>query len=179
VFEEYRKFTPYKHKNLAPYSEYVKTRGLRWPVVQQPNGAWRETKFRFSEFDDPFVNRGAEIQFYHSVTNDDRALIWFAPYVKAAEEPDAEFPFWLCTGRVLEHWHSGTMTMRIPQLRGAMPHAYVEMNPADAADYGLATAKPSWCELAAASSPCLCGSTAAVGLRAAPCLSPFSISDCW
>jgi nitrate reductase (cytochrome) len=137
LFEEYRKFTPYKHKNLAPYSEYVKTRGLRWPVVQQPNGAWRETKFRFSEFDDPFVNRGAEIQFYHSVTRDDRALIWFAPYVKAAEEPDAEFPFWLCTGRVLEHWHSGTMTMRIPQLRSAMPHAYVEMNPADAAQYGL------------------------------------------
>ncbi|MGC3957807.1 MAG: molybdopterin-dependent oxidoreductase [Verrucomicrobiota bacterium] len=138
LFEEYRKFSTYKHKNLAPYTEYVKARGLRWPVVQQPDGSWRETKFRFSEFDDPFVKKGAEIQFYHSVTKDDKALIWFAPYVKAAEEPDADYPFWLCTGRVLEHWHSGTMTMRIPQLSGAMPHSYVEMHPEDAAERGIA-----------------------------------------
>lgn len=138
LFEEYRKFSTYKHKNLAPYTEYVKARGLRWPVVQQTDGSWRETKFRFCEFDDSFVKKGAEIQFYHSVTKDDKALIWFAPYVKAAEEPDAEYPFWLCTGRVLEHWHSGTMTMRIPQLSGAMPHAYVEMHPDDAVERGIA-----------------------------------------
>ena len=138
LFEEYRKFSVHKHKNLAPYTEYVKARGLRWPVVQQADGSWRETKFRFSEFDDQFVKKGAEIQFYHSVTKDDKALIWFAPYVKATEEPDAEYPFWLCTGRVLEHWHSGTMTMRIPQLNGAMPHAYVEMHPEDAAERGIA-----------------------------------------
>lgn len=138
LFEEYRKFSTYKHKNLAPYTEYVKARGLRWPVVQQPDGSWRETKFRFSEFDDPFVKKGTEIQFYHSVTKDDKALIWFAPYVKAAEEPDEQYPFWLCTGRVLEHWHSGTMTMRIPQLNAAMPHAYVEMNPDDATAHGFA-----------------------------------------
>ncbi len=138
LFEEYRQFTPYKHKHLAPYTEYVKTRGMRWPVVQQPDNSWRETKFRFSEFDDSFVKKGAEIQFYHSVTKDDKALIWFAPYVKAAEEPDDDYPFWLCTGRVLEHWHTGTMTMRIPQLSGAMPHAYVEMHPEDAAARGIA-----------------------------------------
>src|SRR5690606_32615378 len=31
LFEEYRQFTRYKHKDLAPYDEYVRTRGLRWP----------------------------------------------------------------------------------------------------------------------------------------------------
>ncbi len=51
--------------------------------------------------------------------------------------PDAEYPFWLCTGRVLEHWHSGTMTGRIPPLRAAMPNAYLEMNRADAAKLGV------------------------------------------
>jgi nitrate reductase (cytochrome) len=137
LFEDYRRFSPYKHKNLAPYDEYVKARGLRWPVVEQTDGSWRETKFRFSEFDDPFVKPGAEFQFYHSVTGDDRALIWFAPYEPAAEEPDADYPYWLCTGRVLEHWHTGTMTLRIPQLRAAMPHAYVEMHPADAMAHGF------------------------------------------
>jgi nitrate reductase (cytochrome) len=137
LFEDYRRFSPYKHKNLAPYDEYVKARGLRWPVVEQTDGSWRETKFRFSEFDDPFVEEGKEFQFYHSVTGDDRALIWFAPYERAAEEPDAEYPYWLCTGRVLEHWHTGSMTLRIPQLRAAMPHAYVEMHPADATAHGF------------------------------------------
>ncbi|HYG22980.1 MAG TPA: molybdopterin-dependent oxidoreductase [Verrucomicrobiae bacterium] len=137
LFEEYRTFSRYKHKDLAPYDEYVKARGLRWPVVQDKNGSWRETKFRFAEFDDPYVTKGAGIEFYHSVTKDNRALIWFAPYEKAAEEPDDEFPFWLCTGRVLEHWHTGTLTMRIPQLSGAMPHAYVEMHPDDATERGI------------------------------------------
>ena len=134
LFEQYRLFTTYKHKNLAPYDEYVKARGLRWPVVEQPDKTWRETKFRFSEFDDPFVKKGAEIEFYHSTTKDGKAQIWFAPYEKAEEEPDGEYPFWLCTGRVLEHWHTGSMTMRIPQLQGAMPSAYVEMHPDDAAE---------------------------------------------
>lgn len=137
LYEEYRPFTELKHKHVAPYDELVKSRGLRWPVVQQTDGSWRETRYRFAEFDDPFVEKGAGLQFYHSVTGDNRALIWFCPYEPSPEEPDAEYPFWLCTGRVLEHWHTGTMTMRIPQLRGSMPGAYVEMNPADARERGI------------------------------------------
>ena len=132
LFEEYRTFTRFKHKDLAPYDEYVKARGLRWPVVEQPDGTWRETKFRFAGFDDPYVKKGQEFDFYHSTTNDGRAQLWFRPYEPPPETPDADYPFWLCTGRVLEHWHTGTMTMRIPQLRRAMPQAYVELNPADA-----------------------------------------------
>jgi len=136
LFEEYRKFTRYKHKDLAPYAEYVKARGLRWPVVQQKSGEWRETRFRFSGFDDPYCE-GKKIRFYHSPTKDDRAQVWFRPYVAPPEEPDAEFPLWLCTGRVLEHWHSGSMTMRIPQLRGSMPRAYVELHRDDARRFGV------------------------------------------
>ena len=44
LFEEYRLFSRLKHKNLAPYEEYVKARGLRWPVVEQEDGSWRETR---------------------------------------------------------------------------------------------------------------------------------------
>ena len=135
LFEEYRKFTRLEHKDLAPYTEYVKARGLRWPVVQQKDGSWRETRFRFSKFDDPYAKD--EIDFYHSPTHDGRAQIWFRPYEPPPESPDAEFPFWLCTGRVLEHWHTGSLTMRIPQLRNAMPQAYVELNREDAAKLGV------------------------------------------
>jgi nitrate reductase NapA len=131
LFEEYRKFTRFKHKDLAPYGEYVKARGLRWPVVEH-NGEWKETQFRFSEGSDPYVAAGKEIQFYHSSTHDDRAQIWFHPWIAPAEVPDAEFPLMLCTGRVLEHWHSGSMTRRIPELSRAMPGAYAELHPDDA-----------------------------------------------
>jgi nitrate reductase NapA len=136
LFDEYRKFSRFKHKDLAPYAEYVKARGLRWPVVEQADGTWRETKFRFAKFDDPYATK-ADIQFYHSVTKDDRALIWFHPWVAPPENPDKDYPLWLCTGRVLEHWHSGTMTMRIPQLHRAMPQAYCEMNRSDASALGI------------------------------------------
>lgn len=136
LFDEYRRFSRFKHKDLAPYAEYVKARGMRWPVVEQPDGSWRETRFRFARFDDPYATK-AEIQFYHSVTKDDRALIWFHPWEPPPENPDKAYPMWLCTGRVLEHWHSGTMTMRIPQLHRAMPQAYCEMNRDDARALGI------------------------------------------
>jgi len=132
LFEEYRPFTRKKHKDLAPYPEYVAARGLRWPVVEQDDGSWRETRWRFAESDDPYVRAGSGIDFYHSNTGDGRAQIWFHPYEAPPEVPDEDYPFWLCTGRVLEHWHSGTMTRRIPQLHAAMPNAFVEVNRVDA-----------------------------------------------
>ena len=132
LFEEYRGFTTMKHKNLAPYEEYVKARGLRWPVVEQEDGSWRETRFRFAAFDDPFVAEGQDFEFYHSSSEDGRAQIWFHEYAPPPEMPDEQYPFWLCTGRVLEHWHTGTMTRRIAPLNRAMPTAYVEMHRDDA-----------------------------------------------
>lgn len=137
LFEEYRQFSRLKHKDLAPYDEYVKARGLRWPVVQQKDGSWRETRFRFAGFDDPYVKQGEPFEFYHSTTKDGRAQIWFRPHEPPPEVPDSSYPLWLCTGRVLEHWHTGSMTMRIPELRRAMPQAYVEINREDARQLGI------------------------------------------
>ena len=138
LYEDYRPLTHMKHKHVAPYDQLAIHTGMRWPVVEQADGSWRETRWRFSEFDDPFVAKGKEIEFYHSVTEDGRAQIWFCPFERHPEEPDDEYPFWLCTGRVVEHWHSGTMTMRVPQLRGAMPNSYCELHPEDAAAAGIA-----------------------------------------
>jgi len=137
LYEEYRPLTHMKHKHVAPYDVLTKHTGLRWPVVEQADGSYRETRFRFSEFDDPFVKKGSGIHFYHSTTNDGRAQIWFCPYEAHPEEPDEGYPFWLCTGRVIEHWHTGTMTMRVPQLSGAMPNNYVEIHPDDARGAGI------------------------------------------
>jgi len=57
-------------------------------------------------------------------------------FVPAAELPDGEYPFILTTGRVLEHWHGGSMT-RHSQLQVLYPQALVEINPADAALMGI------------------------------------------
>ena len=135
LYEEYRPFSRLKHKDLAPYDVLVGARGLRWPVVEK-NGTWTETRWRFAK-GDPYVGEGKDFDFYHSRTHDGRALIWHRDYVPYPEAPDADYPFWLCTGRVLEHWHTGTMTMRVPQLRRAMPNAYVEVNPGDAIRLGV------------------------------------------
>ena len=132
IFEEYRRFTLGVGKDLASFDTYTKTRGLRWPVV---NG--KETSYRYNGQYDPYVSKGKEIEFYKNTKNDKKAVIWFRPYEPPAESPDKEYPFWLCTGRVLEHWHSGTMTRRVPQLFRAKPAAYVEMHPDDMVQLGI------------------------------------------
>ena len=59
-------------------------------------------------------------------------------YVPVAEEPDEEFPYVLTTGRLLEHWHGGTMT-RHSQLDVLYPDAYVEVHEIDALRCSVAT----------------------------------------
>ncbi|VAX36283.1 Periplasmic nitrate reductase [hydrothermal vent metagenome] len=132
LFEEYRQFTTKKHKDIAPYDEYVKHRGMRWPVVKNGLGQWKETARRFVEGEDPYVERGDGISFYMAKAKDKKAIIWARPYEAPPEIPDQHYPFWLSTGRVVEHWHSGTMTGRIKELKNAVPKAYVELNPDDA-----------------------------------------------
>jgi nitrate reductase (cytochrome) len=64
-------------------------------------------------------------------------VIFALPYEPPAEVPDEEYPFWLSTGRVLEHWHTGTMTQRVPELHRAVPQALVYMNMDDASQQGF------------------------------------------
>ena len=57
-------------------------------------------------------------------------------YVPIMEEPDDEYPFILTTGRLLEHWHGGSMT-RHSALDEAYPEARVDIHPADAVMHGI------------------------------------------
>lgn len=139
LFEDYRPFTHMKNKNVAPYDVLVKNRGLRWPVVEGQDGVWRETKRRFVEGEDPFVEKGRGVDFYWGKQKDHKATVWARPYEPPPEVPDETYPFWLCTGRVLEHWHTGTMTRRVKQLHSAMPNAYVELHPVDAQRLNIST----------------------------------------
>ncbi|ABV36524.1 anaerobic dehydrogenase, typically selenocysteine-containing [Shewanella sediminis HAW-EB3] len=130
MFEEYASFGRDHGHDLAPYDRYHQERGLRWPVV---NG--KETKWRFKEGSDPYVGKGKGFEFYGKP--DGRAWIISAPYEAPPESPDDEFNLWLCTGRVLEHWHTGTMTRRVPELYKAVPDAVCFMHPDDAKSHGV------------------------------------------
>jgi formate dehydrogenase major subunit len=59
----------------------------------------------------------------------------FAP---AKELPDAEYPLVLNTGRLLEHWHTGTMTRRAAALDALQPGPFVEVHPDDLTRFGIA-----------------------------------------
>jgi len=58
-------------------------------------------------------------------------------YRPPAEEPDGEYPFILTTGRLLFHWHTGTMTRRSETLTDQINEAYLEINPIDADNLGI------------------------------------------
>ena len=132
MYEEYRQFTLGHGKNLASY-QYLKTaRGVRWSVVDG-----RETRYRYAAGHDPYVKKKKGVHFYKAKKYGQKAAVWLRPYHPAAEIPNEEYPFWLTTGRVLEHWHSGSMTRRVKQLHQAVPGAYVEMNWADAQQLGV------------------------------------------
>jgi nitrate reductase NapA len=129
IWNEYIRFHDTPKHRMAPYKELKERSGVQWPFV---NGL--ETKWRYNAKYDPAA-KGAGFNFYGKP--DGRAWIWLRPYEPAAESPDREYPFWLNTGRVLEHWHTGSMTRRIPILHKAVPEAYVEINADDATALGI------------------------------------------
>ncbi len=130
LFEEYAAFGRGHGHDLAPFDLYHKARGLRWPVVEN-----KETLWRYREGYDPYVKEGEGVAFYGYP--DKRAIILAVPYEPPAEAPDAEYDLWLSTGRVLEHWHTGSMTRRVPELHRSFPNNLVWMHPDDAKKRGL------------------------------------------
>ncbi|MEY2896758.1 MAG: hypothetical protein RL669_1027 [Pseudomonadota bacterium] len=161
LFNEYRQFTLGDGHDLADFDTYMRDdlRGLTWPVVDG-----KETVYRFNDEFDPYVKKGLGFDFYgklmkaiptgnlDGVTDPKpvplpgKAKIFFRPYAAPAEQPDANYDLWLCTGRILEHWHTGSMTRRVPELHRAAPTAVLYMNPADAAARGIKRNDVAWIE---------------------------------
>lgn len=132
IYNEYRRHHEGKKHAMAPLEVLKSQPGAQWPFV---NG--KETQWRFNSKYDPACDNTKEFDFYGKP--DGKAVIWQRPYEAPPEMPDAEYPFWLNTGRVVEHWHTGSMTRRIPVLHKAMPHAYVELHPETAKKMNIRT----------------------------------------
>ena len=87
---------------------------------------------------DPEHSDGTVVLFDERFDTDDgKAHLVPAEWMPAKELPDEEFPFILNTGRLLEHWHTGSMTRRSYALDAIQPEAHVFLNPGDAAEMGV------------------------------------------
>jgi formate dehydrogenase alpha subunit len=115
VFEEIRKVTP-SYAGIT--YQRLEAGGLQWPCpnVDHPGTVYLH-KDRFAR------GLGAFFAIDHK---------------DPAEMPDQEYPLYLTTGRVLYHYHSGTMSRRAPGLHEKSPECRVEVASADAAKYGIA-----------------------------------------
>jgi nitrate reductase (cytochrome) len=136
LYNEYIRFHDDPTHRMAPLEELKERPGILWPYVDG-----QEVKWRYNTKHDPAADpQYGDFDFYGKP--DHRAWIWLRPYEPPPEVPDQEYPFWLNTGRVVEHWHSGSMTRRIPTLHAAVPAAYVEVNREDARALGVRDGDP-------------------------------------
>jgi formate dehydrogenase major subunit len=88
---------------------------------------------------DPERSDGTVVMFTEKFKTDDGlAHLVPAEWLPAKELPDERYPFVLNTGRMLEHWHTGSMTRRSYALDAIAPKALVFIHPDDAARLGLA-----------------------------------------
>jgi len=161
LFEEYAYFGRGKAHDLADYDTYHQVRGLKWPVVDG-----KETQWRFNAKYDPYARKEnfGDFAFYGKLAKalpfgdlkeikksdkkplKNKAKIFARPYMDPPEMPDEKYPLWMCTGRVLEHWHSGTMTMRVPELYRAVPEALCYMHKEDAQKINVKQGELVWVE---------------------------------
>jgi assimilatory nitrate reductase catalytic subunit len=88
----------------------------------------------------PAENHPGSPRLFHErfATEDGRARFHPVEYQDAAELPDADYPYFLTTGRVLAHYQSGTQTRRVKELVAAEPEPFVEIHPDTARSLAIA-----------------------------------------
>jgi len=122
------------------YARLEANNGIQWPSTTSNiyGGARLYADGRFNtNWDD--TQGGTPDKPWVDPDNLSRAYLWAKEYIEAPEVPDSQYPFWLLTGRVIEHFHSRTKTKRVPQLHEMVPENYVELHPDDASALNVAS----------------------------------------
>jgi assimilatory nitrate reductase catalytic subunit len=110
------------------YDKIEQARGIQWPYTQadalrdqndKPKGA-------------PRLYTDGQFQ-----TADGRANLISVNFINNNEQPCHDFPFWLNSGRVVEHFHTRTRTGKVGNCNKFSPTPYMEMNPDAAAEQGI------------------------------------------
>lgn len=117
IFEEIRRCVP-QYKGIT-YERLKRAGGIQWPCPSE---------------DHP----GTEVMFREKFATPD-GLGHFQPveYKEPAEVTDEQYPYAFSSGRVIFHYHTGTMTRETKRLNDEVPNGFAEMNPADAEEIGV------------------------------------------
>jgi nitrate reductase NapA len=128
VWDEWRQISGHSKYNFVgiTYDRLKKERGLRWPC---PTESHPGTCRRYVPGEDPLAHGSGRFDFYGQA--DGRAHIWLDHQDPAKDPVTSEFPLVLTTGRILEHWHTMTITGQVEALQQIHPN-YVEVHPEDA-----------------------------------------------
>ncbi|GAA3938481.1 nitrate reductase [Litoribacillus peritrichatus] len=104
-----------------------KSRGIQWP-------------YREDDHQDDAVAKGNPRLYSDGVfqTPDGKANLIPLPFINNNEVPDDDYPFWMNSGRVVEHFHTRTRTGKLGNLNKFSPTPYMEMNPDAARELGVA-----------------------------------------
>ncbi|MGW3173079.1 molybdopterin oxidoreductase family protein [Streptomyces sp. NPDC001153] len=129
VFAELRRASaggPADYSGIT-YGRLATENGVFWPCPEPAEGTAAEVHPGTPRL---FLNRFA--------TDDGRARFAPVTHRPTAEEPDAEYPLLLTTGRVVSQYQSGAQTRRVAELNAAAPGPFVELHPRLAARIGAA-----------------------------------------
>jgi nitrate reductase NapA len=134
VWDEWRQISAHSKYNFSgiTYARLKKERGILWPC---PTETHPGTCRRYLPGEDPLAHGNGRFDFYGRP--DGKALIWLDRQEPPKEPIDSDFPLVLSTGRILEHWHTMTITGQVELLKGIHPD-YVEMHPEDAHTFKIA-----------------------------------------
>jgi len=102
------------------YKMIEEQRGIQWPCTDG------------DETGSPRLYTDGKFQFA-----DGKAKLITLPFIDNNERPDEEYPFWLNSGRVVEHFHTRTRTGKVGNLNKFSPTPYMEMNPDAAKELGV------------------------------------------
>ncbi len=122
VFDEMRELSKGRMLDYSgmTHEKIEQQRGIQWPC---PEGAETGTPRLYTDG-----------KFQHP---DGKAKLIPLPFVDNNERPDDEYPFWLNSGRVVEHFHSRTRTGKVGNLNKFSPTPYMEINPDAARELGI------------------------------------------
>jgi len=130
VFEELRELSRGRMLDYSgmSYEKIEKNRGLQWPCSDSKN-----------EWADEDSSQGTSRLYTDGrfAYPDGKAKLIALPFIDNNERPDLEYPIWLNTGRVVEHFHTRTRTGKISNQNKFSPTPYMEMNPDAAKELGI------------------------------------------
>ena len=145
AFEEMRELSKGKGRTLdisgMSYDRIEAARGIQWPYSEAQAQLDEAAIGPVLSFDmqrrQDFIGARRLYSDGQFQTEDGRAKLIPVRFFNNNECPDTEYPFWLNSGRVVEHFHTRTRTGKIGNCNKFSPTPYMEMNPDAAQELGI------------------------------------------